>query len=74
MPQAATTERLPRAGRVIKAMQAQGTEWGEDCRHAAGAALKDALEDRMASGIDRHLANRYQDTGTMIEAGGAPSS
>ena len=37
-------------------MQAEGIEWGEDYRRAAGAALKDILEERMASGIDCHLA------------------
>lgn len=38
MPQAATTGSLPRAFRMMKAMQAQATERGEDRRHAAGAA------------------------------------
>ena len=32
MPRAATTKRLPGAFRMMKAMQAQGIEWGEDCR------------------------------------------
>jgi len=41
---------------MMKSMQAQGIEWGEDYRGAAGAALKDILEGRMALGIDRHLA------------------
>ncbi len=56
MPRSATIESLPRAFEMMKAMQAQGIEWGEDYRHAAGAALKDVLEGRMAAGIDRHLA------------------
>ena len=56
MPQAATIKSLPRAFRMMKAMQAQGVEWGEDYRGAAGAALKGILEDRMAAEIDRHLA------------------
>ncbi len=55
MPQAATIKSLPRAFRILKAMDAQGIEWGEDYRHAAGAALKDVLEGGMAAGIDRHL-------------------
>jgi len=42
---------------MMKAMQAQGIEWGEDYRHAARVALKDVLEGRMAAGIDRHLAD-----------------
>ncbi len=55
MPQAATIKSLPRAFRMMKAMQAQGIEWGEDYRRAGAAALKDVLEVRMAAGIDRHL-------------------
>ena len=55
MPQAATIKSLPRAFRILKAMDAQGIEWGEDYRLAAGAALKDVLEGGMAAGIDRHL-------------------
>ena len=55
MPQAATIKSLPHAFRMMKAMQAQGIEWGEDYRPAAAAALKDVLEGRMAAGIDRHL-------------------
>ncbi len=35
MPQAATLESLPRAFRMMKAMGAQGIEWGEDYRGAA---------------------------------------
>ncbi len=56
MPQAATIKSLPHAFRMMKTMQAQGIEWGEDYRHAARAALKDILQGRMAAGIDRHLA------------------
>ncbi len=55
MPQAATIKSLPRAFRMMKAMQAQGIEWGEDYRGAAADALKEVLEGRMAAGIDRHL-------------------
>ena len=55
MSQSATIKRLPRAFRMMKVMQAEGIEWGEDYRRAAGAALKDILEERMASGIDRQV-------------------
>ena len=55
MPQAATIKSLPRAFRMMKAMQAQGIEWGEDYRHAGARALKEILEVRMATEIDRHL-------------------
>jgi len=57
MPQAATIKSLPRAFRMMKRMQAQGIEWDEDYRPAAGAALKEVLEGRMVAGIDRHLAD-----------------
>ena len=55
MPHSATIKSLPRAFRMMKAMQAQGIEWGEDYRHAARAALKDVLEGRMVCAVDRHL-------------------
>jgi len=57
MPRSATIKSLPRAFRMMKAMQAQGLEWGEDYRFAARDALTDILEGRMATGIDRHLAD-----------------
>ena len=50
MPQVATIKSLPHTFRVMTGMQAQGFEWGEDYRGAAGAALKDVLERRMAAG------------------------
>jgi len=56
MPQAATIESLPSALRMMKAMQADGIEWGDDYRRAAGDALKGILADRMAAEVDRHLA------------------
>ena len=40
MSQSATIKSLPRAFRMMKVMQAEGIEWGEDYRRAAGAALK----------------------------------
>ncbi|MDP7642606.1 MAG: IS256 family transposase [Alphaproteobacteria bacterium] len=55
MSRYATIKSLPGAFRMMKAMQAQGIEWGEDYRHAGAAALKDVLEGGMAAGIDRHL-------------------
>jgi len=55
MPQAATIKCLPAAMRMMKAMQAQGIEWGDGYRRAAGDALKGILAGRMAAEIDRHL-------------------
>jgi hypothetical protein len=55
MPQAATIKSLARAFRMMKAMQAQGIEWGEDYRRAAAQALQEVLERRMAAAVDGHL-------------------
>jgi transposase-like protein len=55
MPQTATIKSLPVAFAMIKAMQAEGVEWGEDYRGAARQALAELLEGRMAETIDRHL-------------------
>jgi putative transposase len=57
MPQSATIKSLPRAFRMMEAMQAQGVEWGEDYRLAAADALKAILSGRMDAAIDRHLAD-----------------
>jgi transposase-like protein len=56
MPQAATIKSLPRAFRMMEAMQAEEVEWGEDYRRAAAEALKAILSGRMDAAIDRHLA------------------
>jgi len=56
MPQAATIKSLPRAFRMMEAMQVEGVEWGEDYRLAAAEALKTILSGRMDAAIDRHLA------------------
>ena len=56
MPQTATIRSLPAAFRMMKAMQAEDVEWGEDYRDAARQALAELLEGRMAVAIDRHLA------------------
>ena len=55
MPQTATIKSLPIAFEMVKAMQAEGVEWGEDYRGAARCALAELLEGRMAETIDRHL-------------------
>jgi putative transposase len=57
MPHTATIKSLPHAFRMMKAMQAQGIEWGEDYRFAAADALKGVLAGRMDAAIDRHLAD-----------------
>jgi len=42
MPHSATIKSLPHAFRMMKAMQAQGIEWGEDHRRDGGAPAMDA--------------------------------
>jgi putative transposase len=55
MPQTATIESLPAAFRMLKAMQAEDVEWGEDYRQATRQALAELLEGRMDQLIDEHL-------------------
>jgi transposase-like protein len=50
-----TIESLPQAFEVIKQMQDQGYDWGEDYRCAGRDALADILEGRMVEAVDRHL-------------------
>jgi transposase-like protein len=56
MPQAVTIRSLPRAFAMIKAMQDQGYEWGEDYRQSGREALVEILEEQMDDAIDRQLA------------------
>jgi len=55
MPQTATIKSLPGAFRMMKAMQADGFEWGEDYRQGARDAVAELLRGRMDRLIDEHL-------------------
>jgi putative transposase len=55
MPQTATIKSLPAAFRMMKAMQAEGVEWGEDYRGAARQAVAEVLQCRMGQLIEQHL-------------------
>lgn len=56
MPQrAATIESLPRAFEMVKAMQADGLDWGESYRPLGRRALAAIIEDRMAEAVDTWL-------------------
>ena len=66
MPQIATIKSLPRAFRMMKAMQAQGVEWGEDYQRAAGAALQTILAGRMEAAIDHHRTPRSRSRGGRL--------
>jgi len=55
MPQTATIKSLPAAFAMMKAMQAEGIEWGEDYRLGARDAVAELLRGRMDQLIDEHL-------------------
>ena len=56
MPQrAATIKSLPAAFEVVKAMQAQGLDWGEGYRPFGRLALAEIIETEMAAAVDRWL-------------------
>ena len=56
MPQrAATIESLPTAFEVVKAMRADGLDWGEGYRPLGRRALAEIIETEMAAAVDRHL-------------------
>src|ERR687898_2237695 len=55
MPQTATIKSLPVACEMLKAMQAEEVEWGEDYRAGARESLVELLEGRMDQTIDQHL-------------------
>jgi transposase-like protein len=52
---AATITSLPVAFEVVKAMQADGLDWGEGFRPLGRRALEEIIEDQMAAAVDRHL-------------------
>ena len=55
MPHVVTIKGLPQAFDVIKEMDDQGYDWGEDYRRAGRDAVVDFLEGRMHEAVDRHL-------------------
>ena len=56
MPQrAATIKSLPAAFEVVKAMRADGLDWGEGYRPLGRQALAEIIEGEMAAAVDRWL-------------------
>ena len=55
MPQAVTIQSLPRAFEFVKAMQAQGLEWGDGYRGLGREAIAAILQGQMVQAIDDHL-------------------
>ena len=51
----ATITSLPVAFEVVKAMQADGLDWGEGFRPLGRQALGEIIEDQMALAVDRYL-------------------
>jgi putative transposase len=51
----ATITSLAMAFEVVKAMQADGLEWGEGYRPLGRQALEEIIEDQMAAAVDRYL-------------------
>lgn len=58
---AATITSLPMAFEVVKAMQADGLEWGEGYRPLGRQALEEIIEDQMAAAVDRYLGQLEAD-------------
>ena len=55
MPHKATIESLPRAFEMVKAMQADGLDWGEGYRPLGRQALTEIIEQQMAKAVEAHL-------------------
>ena len=55
MPQAVTIRSLPKAFEFVKAMQAQGLEWGEGYRGLGREAIAAILQGQMAQAVNEHL-------------------
>jgi len=55
LPRAATIDSLPAAFEVVKAMQADGLDWGDGWRRLGRRALAEIIETEMAAAVDRHL-------------------
>ena len=65
MSRTVTIRSLPEAFAVIKEMEAEDCEWGEDYRAAGRAALVEILEGQMALRVDRHLDERLRKDSEM---------
>jgi transposase-like protein len=52
---AATITSLPTAFEAVKAMQADGLDWGESYRPLDRQALEEITEDQMVAAVDRYL-------------------
>jgi transposase-like protein len=55
MPHMATIESLPMAFEIVKAIQAEGLDWGEGYRPLGRQAVAEIIEEQMARAIDAHL-------------------
>jgi transposase-like protein len=55
MPHMATIESLPVGFEMVKAMQADGLEWGEGYRPLGRQALEEIIEEQMARAVEAYL-------------------
>ena len=55
MPHMATIESLPMAFEIVKAMQADGLDWGEGYRPLGRQALEEIIEQQMARAVEAYL-------------------
>ncbi len=55
MSRTVTLKSLPRAFAMIREIEHQGYDWGEDYRRAGRAAVVDVLEGRLVEAVDRHI-------------------
>jgi len=55
MPHMATIESLPVAFEMVKAMQADGLDWGEGYRPLGRQALEEIIEQQMAKAVEAYL-------------------
>jgi len=55
LQRAATIDSLPAAFEVVKAMQADGLDWGDGWRRLGRRALAEIIETKMAAAVDRDL-------------------
>ena len=68
----ATITSLPMAFEIVKAMQADGLDWGEGYRPLGRQALAEIIEGQMAAAVERHLDRLDADDAADRRNGGSP--
>ena len=73
MSRTVTIRSLPQAFAIIKKMENQEYEWGDDYRRAGRAAVAALLEGEMATALYRHLAEMTRRGASNRRNGSYPS-